>query len=581
MNKIDLNNILKSRLPKFQSKSIFVQKLYLFVISKITHLDKINSILNKLQDKKGIEFIDDLFEILNFTFKISNKDVKKIPAEGKLICVANHPIGSLDGLALLKVISEIREDVKIVANDILYEIENLKDLFIPFNIYNNKISRDKLDEINKSLQNEEAVIIFPAAEVSRLKFYHITDSKWHKGAVYFSKKNEAPILPIYIKAKNSILFYLISTINKRLSTLFLAHELFNKKNKTIELKIDNPVPYKAFKNNFLNDNLITTLLRKHVIRLGKNKKGVFFTEKNIIHPISRKFIKRELVNSELLGETSDNKKIYLCNYFDHPQIMNEIARLREITFRKVGEGTGNKLDIDKFDKIYKHIIIWDEIDLEIVGAYRLGLSKEIIENFGVTGFYTSTLFTFSESFKDKYLNSSLELGRSFIQKKYWKTNALHFLWQGIGAFIYKHPEIKYLFGGVSISNNYSGPALEMIVYYFTKWYGNFSNNLIPKNEYVLSEKSKEIYKNEFNGSNHIEDFKILKNMLKPLGFSVPTLYKQYTDLCYKGGAQFLGFSVDNSFEKCVDGFILVDVNKITKEKRSRYISVHEGENEVA
>jgi putative hemolysin len=581
MNKLDLNLVVSKYYSNYSNLSDWKKKILMKIVNKVIHLDDINKILEANNEIYGVDFIDNLFEYLNFSFNVSNKDIRKIPSEGRLIVVANHPIGSLDGLALLKMISEIREDVKIIANSILYEIENLRDLFLPFNLDSKLIQRDNIKAIDIALQNEQAIIIFPAAEVSRLKFYHISDSKWHKGAIHFAKKNNSPILPIYIEAKNSPLFYSASALNKYLSRFFLVHELFNKKNKTITIKIGNPIPAKVFTSHIIEDQVQIALLKKHVMRIRNNKKGVFITEKNIIHPISRKFIKRELINSELIGETSDRKKIYLCEYSKAPNTLNEIARLREITFRKVGEGTGNKLDIDRFDKIYKHIVVWDENDLEIVGSYRLGVGSELIKEFGINGFYTSTLFNYSDEFISTYLNNSLELGRSFIQKKYWKTNALHYLWQGIGAFLYKHPEIKYMFGGVSISKNYNQTASELIVYYFSKWYGNSNKSVIPNKEFIISEKSNSNLILEFNGNSPNDDYKILKNLLKPFGLTVPTLYKQYTDLCEKDGVEFLCFGVDDSFEMCIDGFIMIDVEKIKDEKRIRYIDIHSGEQAVA
>lgn len=581
MKKIDLHSIIKNHYPKFADKKSWQQKIYISVIEKLLHMKEINTFLQANGDSQGISFVDNLFEYLNFSFTVSHKDVKKIPSEGKLVCVANHPIGSLDGLVLLKLISEIREDVKIIANDILYEIENLRSLFLPFNLGSRIIQKDNIQEIDKALENEEAVIIFPAAEVSRLKYYHITDSKWHKGAVHFARKNNSPILPIYISAKNSLLFYIVSSINKYFSRFLLVHELFNKKNKTIKLKIGNPIPSKVFSSKIIETQSQTSLLKKHLIKVGKNKRGIFVTEKNIIHPIPKKFIKRELNNSELLGETSDGKKIYLCEFHKAPNIMIEIARLREVTFRKVGEGTGKKHDTDRFDKIYRHIVVWDENDLEIVGSYRLGLGKEIMKEFGIKGFYTSTLFNFSNSFTDSYLNTSLELGRSFIQKKYWRTNALHYLWQGIGAFLYKHPEITHLFGGVSISKNYNQLSLEPIIFYYTKWYGEIGTDIIAKKELKLSNKTLLYLKNEFTGKTIQEDYRILKSMLKPLGYTIPTLYKQYTELCEPDGVKFLSFGIDDSFEMCIDGFIHIDVSKIKEEKRKRYIEIHSGQKSVA
>ena len=191
------------------------------------------------------------------------------------------------------------------------ELKNvIKEAYKRFNLDSKKIQRKNLGEINDALSNEEALIIFPAAEVSRLKYYHISDSKWHKGAIHFAKKNNAPLLPVFINARNSLLFYLVSGINKYYSRFLLAHELFNKKNKIISIKIGNPIPADVISANVLEDQAQAALLKKHVYRIGKNKRGIFKTERNIIHPVQRKFIKRELLNSEQLGETADGKKIF-------------------------------------------------------------------------------------------------------------------------------------------------------------------------------------------------------------------------------------------------------------------------------
>jgi len=230
--------------------------------------------------------------------------------------------------------------------------------------------------------------------------------------------------------------------------LLLAYELFNKKNKTIHIKIGDLIPAKVFTSSFIDDSYQTKLLKKHVYLIGKNHKGIYVTEKNVIHPIDRKSIKRELNYAQLLGITKDKMRIYLTSKDESPQSIYEIARLRELTFRKVGEGTGKKFDLDRYDSYYSHLIVWDEKELDILGAYRIGQGDYIYNKYGKDGFYTSTLFDFSNNFSMNYLDNSIELGRSFIQKKYWNTNALYYLWQGIGAFLANNESVKFMFGGV-------------------------------------------------------------------------------------------------------------------------------------
>ena len=264
-------------------------------------------------------------------------------------------------------------------------------------------------------------------------------------------------------------------------------------------------------------------------------------------------------------------KIYLTTRENSPHTLNEIARLRELTFRKVGEGTGKKLDLDKYDSYYSHLIVWDDSELEIVGAYRIGIGAEILNKYGINGFYTSSLFNFNQKFIDEILPNSIELGRSFVQEKYWNTHALDYLWQGIGNFLFKNPEIKYMFGGVSISNSYPNHVIALIVYYFNKWYPAAANLASSKMKLTLKEKQLEEYSHLFFGQNAKDDFKILKKMLHLFGYSVPILYKHYSDLCFDNGVSFLDFSVDPDFKNCIDGLILIDVSKIKEEKKQRYL----------
>lgn len=572
MSKISIEKIITDRYgEKFSSKPKIQKKVLVSVLNKILYVDTINNFIDEHNHLDAKHFINELFEKINFSFLISNSDLQKIPSEGKFICVANHPIGSLDSLSLLKAILEVRNDVKIIANDFLLHFDNLNQHLIPFRLDSAVAQVNNVSAMCQALENECALIIFPAATVSRLKWFKVVDSKWHKGAVYFAKKYQAPILPIFVDAKNSLLFYFVSALNKKLSMLLLVHELFNKKNKTIHIKIGDLIPAKAFSSTYINDIYQTKLLKKHVYTIGKNRKSIYVTEKNIIHPVDRKAIKSELNNATLLGFTKEGMKIFLTTKNVSPQTVNEIARLREMTFRKVGEGTGKKLDLDKYDNYYSHLIVWNDQELDIVGAYRIGLGSEIMERYGNDGFYTSTLFDFNDEFIKNYLPNSIELGRSFVQKKYWNTNALNYLWQGIGAYLANYPSVQFMFGGVSISNNYSDEAKELITYYFGKWFNDDLNLANSKRKFIIAEKNQKEYAALFCSDNPKGDYKILKKMIQPLGFSVPILFKHYSDLCKEKGVKFLDFGIDPDFENCVDGLILVDVTLIKEEKRLKFI----------
>ncbi|OGU63088.1 MAG: hypothetical protein A2V66_09385 [Ignavibacteria bacterium RBG_13_36_8] len=289
-------------------------------------------------------------------------------------------------------------------------------------------------------------------------------------------------------------------------------------------------------------------------------------------------VRKELSNSILLGRTKNNKEIRLTTLKESPNTLNEIARLREITFREVGEGTGSTLDLDKFDEYYKHLILWDQETFEIIGSYRIGDGSTILNKFGYNGFYTSTLFNFSQELIEDYFPHSIELGRSFIQPKFWNTDALDLLWHGIGAYTANHPNIGFLFGAVSISSHYSEMARRAIVYYFNKWFGSQLNLATSKNKYIIPENTIEEFSICFRGDGHKKDYFTLKKLLKSQGYTVPILFKQYTELCDEGGVQFLDFGIDELFENCVDGLILVDISKAKPEKKERYYKSYSSNN---
>lgn len=569
---IDLRTLIESKNPQFfqQFPDMFSAGI-LHILEKIVHVRELEDLFTVHANKKNWEFIDAIFEHLDFTYLLSDKDKCKIPAEGKLICVANHTLGALDGLTLLKTIGAIRKDVKIVASDLLFGLKNLSDLFLPYDIYSSKPQKTNILAIKESLLDEQAIIFFPAGEVSKLTLSGIKDAFWHNGPVYFARKYDVPILPIFVDAKNSLLYYLIALIHRDFSTFFLPQELFKKRSKTIRLKIGDPIPKDVFHSHIMDISTQTLLLRKHVYGIGKQKREIFRTEKTIIHPVDRRFIKRELLGSRLLLTVNERQCVFLVEYESAQHVIREIARLRELTFRKVGEGTGETYDSDLYDRYYKHLVLWDNELLEIVGAYRFGLCQEVLQNEGENALYSASYFDYSEDFAP-YLQNGLELGRSFIQEAYWKSNALDYLWQGIGIFLQEYSDIRYLFGTVSISDRYSEEAKHLIVSYYKKWFRHPSRLAHAKDPYIITPKQKAEIAHILNGATAKEDYKTLKRVLKIHGFTVPILYKQYMDLCEPEGISFLDFGRDTAFSNCVDGLMLLQLDTLKPKKRARYLA---------
>ncbi len=567
---INIQETIITKYPTIQKIPQPITVPFFGLIKKVIHQNDINLFLDSTKVCDPFAFIEKVLDYFDFSYKISHNQIENIPTHGKVIVIANHPLGALDALSLIDLIKQIRSDIKIVANSILSNIEQLKPILINIDTFEGTIPKESIQKIYDALDSEEIVIIFPAGEVSRVRPTGIKDTKWQKGFLKFAHKKSVPILPIYIKAKNSTLFYTISSINKRLSAALLPHEMFSKKRKDLEFKIGEIIPYKSFSSSNLDTKTEVKLFKKHLYRIGKDKKPIFKTQRCIAHPEERQKLKDELKNCQFLGETNDNKKIYLYNNDSESFLMREIGRLREITFRKIEEGTGLKRDVDEFDNYYKHIILWDDEALEVVGSYRIGESNFITKHYGTNGFYSDTLFNLQPHFK-KYLQNSIELGRSFVQPKYWGSRALDYLWQGIGAYLAQNPHIKYMFGPVSLSNSIPKDAQNLIIYYYNLYHGRFSQYIKPTKPFTLTYQEELELKKIFHGEDSKIDFRILKEQLSQFGVIIPTLYKQYTDLCEEDGIHFMGFNIDEKFSNCVDSFILVEIDKIKEKKRQRYI----------
>lgn len=566
---IDIQKEIEKKFPKIKEKENFLKKSLFKIAKKIVHEDSINQFLSQNSHLKGFEFVDAVLDYFDFDYTASSNDFQNIPTSGKVVIIANHPLGGLDALCLLRLISQVRKDVKIVANDFLAGFEALNSLLIPIDNYKIRQSKNDIKKIYEALNNEEAVIIFPAGEVSRATTKGIKDPVWNKGFLNFAQNTNSPILPIFLDAKNSKTFYTISVINKTFSTLLLSHEMFKKKSKRINIKIGQIIPNENITPKGIDKKFLLNLYRKHLYSLKKGKKSFFETQSAIAHPVSRIDLLNELKKSKLIGQTSDGKKIYLYDYTEDSIVLKELGRLREISFRKVGEGVNKKRDTDKYDIYYQHIILWDENELEIVGSYRVGNSDFIFKNIGIKGFYSNNLFKYNEEFVP-YLQNSIELGRSFVQPKYWGTRALDYLWYGIGAYLKNNPNIKYMFGPVSISANFPSVAKDMMIFYYSYYYGSKEVLVEAKTPYQYSNKLNEI-KELFDLNDKKKDFKFLKSALSNIGVSVPTLYKQYSEIAEEGGVKFLDFNIDKDFGYCVDGFILVEVEKIKESAKQRYI----------
>jgi len=521
---------------------------------------------------KGVDMVEQILDYFHIRCELSARCLEQIPSYGPVVIVANHPIGTIEGLALLSAVASVRSDAKVVANRLLSQVESLNSLMIPVDNMSNRTGRAQVMMMQEHLENQGVLIVFPAGEVSRVTSKGVRDGRWHTGFVRLAAKTRAAIVPVHISGSNSALFYLSSMIYKPIATLLLVNEMFGHRGSTLKMQIGARIPYDSWHDGHSRAKDLAARFRKHVYRLGQGKPGLFRTESAIARAEDRAVLKHALEASEVLGKTPDGKLIYLYRRRgeDYVPILRELGRLREIAFRAVGEGSGRRRDLDSFDDDYYHLVLWDPQALEIVGAYRFIPTAEQLEKGGISTIYSQSLFNYGHQM-DPSLAQGIELGRSFIQPAYWGKRGLDYLWLGIGAYLAKYPQSRYLFGPVSISGGLPVVARDLLIAFYRLYFAPSLPLATSRQPYPAS--LPEVLA-QFSGDNYQQDLQCLKRLLANLGCSIPPLYKQYSELCESGGVQFIDFGCDPAFNHCIDGLVLVDLSVLKPSKYERYIAVH-------
>lgn len=564
---ISVDQLLAQHLPRLQDHP-WLNKPLAALLRHLLHEQNFQRFAADYPHLEGFPFIEKVLELFDFSYALRDNERERIPSRGRVVIIANHPIGSLDGLALLNLVGSIRRDVKAVANDLLWSVAPLRQLLLPVTVLGGSSGQSQLRALGEHLQQEGALIIFPAGEVSRLSPQGVRDGHWQGGFLKLAGQARAPIVPIHIDGRNSALFYGASMLYKPLATLLLVKEMFKQQRKSIDLRIGHPIPFASYSGSQLTAKAKVKLFRRHLYRLAKDKSPLFRTATAIAHPVDRSELSQALRHCQQLGATPDGKQILLFEGGLDTPILRELGRLREIAFRAVGEGSGKRRDLDRFDSYYQHLLLWDPQELEIAGAYRLAAAGPLIQQRGLAGLYTSTLFDFDPQLVP-ILEQGLELGRSFVQPRYWGKRSLDYLWYGIGAYLRRYPQYRYLFGPVSLSKELPDAGKALLIAFY-RCYFPAPAGLARHRQPYRSDDNLELSVH-FSGQDYATDFARLKEMLAHMGCSVPTLYKQYSELTEAGGVQFLDFGTDPDFAGCIDGLVLVDSQRFKPSRRARYL----------
>ena len=546
-----------------------------WILMQLLRITTINKIYNRNKEKKDLQFLNSLMDEFQITFEIPKEDLKRIPKEGSFITISNHPLGGVDGILLLKLLIEHRPDFKIIANFLLHRIAPLKPYVMPVNPFENrKDAKSSIAGIKNALlhlQKGHPLGIFPAGEVSTYKDGKLmVDKPWEEGAVKLIKNAEVPVIPIYFHAKNSRFFYFLSKISDTLRTAKLPSELLSQRDRRIKVRIGKSIAVRDQKQ-YQDINAFYEYIRKKTYMLANpfEKKQSILSKQNLkISTPPRKISSQKNIASlikevQTLREndkrllTSKNYEVFLAPAKDIPNTLYEIGRLREITFRDVGEGTNKSIDLDKFDKYYYHMFLWDNFENCLVGAYRMGLGKEIYKRYGIQGFYIQSLFKFEPELHGM-MEQTIEMGRAFIIKEYQqKPMPLFLLWKGIVHTTLRYPEHKYLMGGVSISNQFSEFSKSLMIEFMKSHYYDpyVAQYIQPKKEFKV--KLKDADKDfVFDAAKaDMQKFGRVIDEIEPGALRIPVLIKKYV----KQNARLVAFNVDPKFNNSVDGLMYIKI----------------------
>lgn len=539
-------------------------------------------------------FCERLLKVMNIELEIKEGALDKIPAEGPVLVTSNHPFGGIDGIILLAVLRRSRKDVKSMVNYMLSVIPEMREMFIYVDPFDRKSSiktnMRPMRECMTWLKEGHLLFVFPSGEVSSYDKAQkmIRDPNWNTGIATLARKANATVVPMFVTGSNTKLFNLAGMIHPRLRTLLLPRQLIKKYNQTIKIEIGSPVFPKDVTESFKTSHDLLQYIRLRTYILSARDKPAprrklikkqpqSKTMEPIVNAVPVQDLKAEIasLSEDCFLTSSGSLNVYICPYAMVPNIMREIGRLREVTFREVGEGTGKSIDLDKFDEYYLHLFIWDTEKDCLVGSYRLGQTDKIIETLGVKGLYTNTLFKFTNTLTDA-INPALEMGRSFICQEYQKTySPLFLLWKGISVYISRHPQYRILFGPVSITNDYNQVSKDMILTTMRLKYMNSELQHLVKAEKPPRSPSKA----EWNLPDYTSIFHEIEHMsqcvseIEEDGKEIPILLRQYI----KMGGEILSFNVDHEFSSVIDALIMVDVSKTPIKILRRYMGTENAE----
>jgi len=522
-----------------------------------------------------------VLRFFKINYEITEEDLRKIPQTGSLMAVSNHPFGGIDGLVLGAVLTQARPDARLLANRLLTYMEPIRPYMFGVDVFGgNEAARSNLKSMKqcfKWLESGGCVATFPSGTVSYFSFktMMVVDPAWNPHITSMAQRTNAAVLPLYFPSRNSLMFQIAGLIHPVLRTLLLPREMSRLKGKTIAVRVGKPVPSGRLQT-FEDVHEATQFIRlKSYVLRDRNTEPGNQKVRKFPRVITRKkpeykeiipAVDPERLDAEIKALPLDaclfshgNFDVFVAKAGDIPATLEEMGRLREITFREIGEGTGLSVDLDEFDSHYLHLFIWNRETREVVGAYRMGLTDLILDAFGKKGLYTTTLFKLKDEFLDE-LNPAIELGRSFVRIEYQRKQAtLSLLWKGIGAFLARNPQYTRLFGPVSITAEYSSISKDLMVQFLkeNKFHPTFSKMVKARTPHRSNRLRSLFHESMRESAESLDDISAMISEIEFDQKGVPVLLKHYLKL----NGVMLSFNRDPKFSDVVDGLILVDLEQ--------------------
>ncbi|MBL7976143.1 MAG: lysophospholipid acyltransferase family protein [Candidatus Kapabacteria bacterium] len=544
-----------------------------------------------LQRGTASNFLTNLLRVMNVRVQTDRHEVMRLPKQGACVAVANHPFGGIDGIALTEHLLTQRSDVKVVANSVLARIPELHEHMIFVNPFGGKNSVTEnlsgLRQMIRWLQQGGMLVVFPAGEVASFSTttFTVQEAKWSSSIASIIRATNAMVVPCCIHGVNSVAFQVAGMVNSRLRTVLLGKEFLNKQNSTLQIRYGTALSCTKVKMIGNDSEIMSELRSKSLLLKHKPAEEKIDTLPQLYSmPIDDAIPTTELeqeieaLPDDCLFQRHAEYDVYCATAQQIPSVLKEIGRLREVTYRFAGEGTGNVRDNDTYDQWYEHLFIWNSQTKEIVGSYRIGRCDEILAKVGVHGLYTNTLFSLKKGFLQE-VSPSLELGRSFVRVEYQKSYvALMLLWKAIGEYLVRNPQYRFMFGPVSISNDYSKPSVRLLLNSLMVFHYNrkLSKAIIPRTPLPSS------YFQNWDGliQPHtqlpIDELSDVISELEHDRKGVPVLMRQYMKL----GGEILGFNRDANFNNAIDAFLVVDLHKTNEQLRTKFMNTKSKTEEV-